>query len=398
MTQIVAVESKFMLEVNAAAILDQLRAARRASVSTLAKQTGLSRQAVSRSLEVLQSMDLVEISMPDRGAAHLGRPPQMVRFRSEAGRILALDVQPGQVRVVVADLLGDITDDFTGPLPRGRSDALAQGLASAVTHVLNRAGLSPEEVWHASASAPGIVDQVTGHVTLSPSMPEVVGDVIQTGLRSVVSATIHVDNDVNLATVGERWRGAPHAQNELVFINWGERIGAGILLHGQLHRGGSNDAGDIGYLDLQAPANEGGPDEVLGPFERWVGTRELLRLAGQAVGDRHEPLTISDLVTAADHGEPWALDAVRAVSARFVKGIAAIRALLDPELIVIGGDVATFGSLLLDALTDAGRSERLGQPPLEISTLGTDAIVLGAIRTSMSWVRRERFNFATNRL
>jgi predicted NBD/HSP70 family sugar kinase len=369
----VAVGTKFMLEVNASAILTHLRSAGRASVSALAKQAGLSRQAVSRSLAVLEAMGLIEMSAPERAAA--GRPAQMVRFRAEAGHVVVLDVQPGHVRAVVADLAGEVTTEVTAPL---RREALAGSLAAAVRDLLDRAGLTPAEVWHVSASAPGIVNPVTGHVTLSVSMPELVGDVILTGVREALDAPLYVDNDIKLATKGERWRGAPHVEDSLVFIDWGERIGAGIELRGELYRGASNDAGDIGYLDLFAPSGETG-DPDLGPFERWAGTRELLRLAG--VG------TLAELPAA-----PGGPAAIQTVARRFAKGIAAIRALLDPEVIVIGGDIAQLGPVLLDALVDALRAEKLNQPRLEISTLGADAIVQGAIRHSLSWVERERFD------
>ncbi|WP_218579303.1 ROK family transcriptional regulator [Phytohabitans houttuyneae] len=375
----VAVGTKFMLEVNASAILTRLRSAGRASVSALAKDAGLSRQAVSRSLAVLEAMGLIEMSAPDRAAAAAGRPPQMVRFRAEAGHVLGLDVQPGHVRGVVADLAGTVTTEATGPLRRDGAAALAGSLAAAVRDLLDRAGLDPSDVWHVSASAPGIVNPVTGHVALSVSMPEAVGDAILAGVRAAVDAPLYVDNDIKLATRGERWRGAPHVEDSLVFIDWGERIGAGIELRGELYRGASNDAGDLGYLDLLAPQSEAGGDGDLGPFERWAGTRELLRLAGAG--------TIAELTAT-----PAGLAAIQTVARRFAKGIAAIRALLDPEVIVIGGDIAQLGPVLLDALVDALRAEKLNQPRLEISTLGADAIVQGAIRHSLSWVERERFD------
>ncbi|MCW6004159.1 ROK family transcriptional regulator [Micromonospora sp. CPCC 205371] len=386
MERTVAVGTKFMLEVNASAILTHLRSAGRASVSALAKQAGLSRQAVSRSLAVLDSMGLVEISAPDRAATPTGRPPQMVRFRAEAGHVLGVDMQPGHARIVVADLAGDITAEATVSLPR---KGLGRALTTAVGRVLDDAGLRPDDIWHVSAAAPGIVDPATGHFTLSVSMPEVVGDTILAGLRGAVEAPVYVDNDVKLATTGERWRGTPHAEDALVFIDWGERIGAGIVLHGQLFRGASNDAGDIGYLDLCAPeASEG--DEDLGPFERWVGTRELLRLTGRAA-------TLPQLAAAAGRGEDWAVSAIGTVGARFAKGVAAIRALLDPDVIVIGGDITQLGTGLLDAITDALRAEQLAQPRLEISALGADAIIHGAIRHSLSWVERERFDVSAIR-
>ncbi len=387
MARTVAVGTNFMLENNATAILTLLRGVGRAPVSALAKETGLSRQAVSRSLAVLESMGLVEISAPDRAATPTGRPPQIVRFRAEAGHVLSVDLNPGTVRVVVADLAGDFVTDTTTALDR--SGVFADALRAAVERALGDAGLRPDEIWHASAAAPGITDPATGHVSLSVSMPEIIGDAIPAGIRAAaVDAPLYVDNDVKLATEGERWRGAPHVEDSLVFIDWGERIGAGIVLHGELYRGASNDAGDIGYLDLLAS----GPSDLdrdLGPFERWVGTRELLRIAGRGAG---RTLTLPELAEAARHGEAWAITAIGEIATRFAKGVAAIRALLDPEVIVLGGDITEVGLVLLAGIVDALATEDLGQPRLELSTLGPDAIIHGAVRHSLSWVERERFD------
>jgi len=385
MTRTVAVGTTFMLENNAAAILTHLRAARRAPVSAIAKDTGLSRQAVSRSLAVLESMDLVEISAPDRTVATAGRPPQMVRFRAEAGHVLSVDVSPGRVRVVVADLAGDFVVDSTTRVPR--SGAFTDALAEAIGQAIHRAGVRPDEIWHASAAAAGITDPATGHVRLSPSMPEIVGDAVPSGIRAAgITAPLYVDNDVKLATEGERWRGTPHVEDSMVFIDWGERVGAGIVLRGELYRGASNDAGDLGYLDLVAPETGDGD---LGPFERWVGTRALLSIAGRAAA---RTVTLPELAAAARIGEDWALAAIGEVAARFAKGVAAIRALLDPEVIVLGGDIAELGQVLLDAVVSALATEELNQPRLELATLGSDAIVHGAIRHSLTWVERERFD------
>jgi predicted NBD/HSP70 family sugar kinase len=379
MSGTVAVGTKFMLENNAAAILTHLRATRREPVSAIAKETGLSRQAVSRSLAMLESMGLVEISAPEKAAT--GRPPQLVRFRAEAGHLLCVDLNPGTARIVVADLAGEFVTDQTVRLRR--AGGFAGSLRKAVAEVLGDVGITaPDGIWHATASAPGIVDPVTGRVGLSPSMPEMLGDVIEAAIRAAgIVAPVHVDNDVKLATEGERWRGTPHAENSLVFVDWGERIGAGIVLRGELYRGSSNDAGDLGYLDLLAPDAHPG-DGDLGPFERWVGTRELVRLAGRPFGE---------VVVAARDGDAVVLAAVREIATRFAKGVTAIRALLDPEVIVIGGEMAELGAVLIDAVVDALAGEELNQPRLELSTLGADAIVYGAVRHSLSWVERARF-------
>lgn len=407
MEQTVAVGTKFMQEVNSAATLAQLRSARRMSVSALALNTGLSRQAVSRSLAVLEADGYVEISKPDRSAAKSGRPPQMVRFKSELGYVVGIDVNPSSIRVLVSDLVGQTVADAKLAVHRGPS--IGTTVRDAVTAALKAGAIPAENVWHVSIGAPGIVDPDTGDVILIPNLHEAAHDALVVPLRTIVSCPIYVDNDVKLATEGELWRGQQRTEGSLVFIDWGERIGAGIVLNGELYRGASNDSGDLGYLDPLAdselgrsaddPAESTGPNDQaepngpFGPFERWVGTRELLRIAADLnPAGEASALTLADLADSARRNEAWALDAVRTVATRFATGIAALRAVLDPHVIVIGGDIAVLDTVILDALRDALTPQTLNQPRLELSSLGSDAIVLGAVYHSLSTIERERFH------
>lgn len=399
MTQPIAVKTKFMQEVNAAATLTQLRSAGRISVSSLSKQTGLSRQAVSRSLAALEADGFIEISEPDRTAAKSGRPPQMVRFRTELASVVAIDVNPRSVRVIVADLAGDTVGETFVEVGTAGVQPIGDILVNAVTAALADAGVSPDTVWHASIGAPGIVDRDAATVTLIPNMPGAAGSVLVDALRSVLTCPISLDNDVKLATQGERWRGQPRGDDALIFIDWSERIGAGIVLHGELYRGASNDSGDLGYLDLLVDTGDvPDADGPSGSFERWIGTRELRRIAAQrkAARDGSEP-TLAELAEAAHHGELWAVESVRVVASRFAKGVAVLRAVVDPDVVVVGGEVTVFGSVLLEAVRDALESEPLNQPRLEMSGLGRDAIVQGAIHQSLSAIEREHFNFAAMR-
>jgi predicted NBD/HSP70 family sugar kinase len=388
----VAVGTKFMQEVNSAAILAQLRAAGRISVSALAQRTGLSRQAVSRSLTLLESAGYAEITGPDREASTSGRPPQMVRFRAEAGHAVGIDVNPHGIRVIVADLAGETVADSRTTVTRGSGAPIGTLVRDLVAETLAGIQVTADKVWHVSVATPGIVDPGTGIVTLIPSMPEAAGNALVGELGELVSCPIYLDNDVKLATQGERWRGEPRKEDALVFIDWGERIGAGIVLHGELYRGASNDAGDIGYLDLVVdPTHAPTADSELGPFERWTGTGELLAIASAARPSGQGEMTLAELNDAAQRGEEWALSSVHTVAGRFAKGIAALRALLDPEVVVIGGDMAVLGSVMLDALEEALSNGPLRPPRLEISRLGSEAIAQGAIRHSLSAIERERF-------
>lgn len=409
MEDLVAAGTQFMREVNAAAILRRLRTETSMSVSALAKAVGLSRQAVTRSLNALVEEGLVEFGSLDRDSTRAGRPAQLVRFRAEAGYVLGLSISPQDLRVAVSDLAGTVAATDVVQLGAGVGGAEAvEALLATAERTLTSAGVTAGDVWFASVGTPGIVDPEAGVVKLIPSMPGLAGDILVRRLKDVLGCPIYLDNDVKLATQGERWRSTERREDSLVMVHWGERVGAGIVLNGELYRGASNDAGDVGFLDLFCDDQGTGPAAAprhphgLGPFEQRVGGEEIVRLAVaaaerdgdaafrariDAAGERGFD-TVLDAVAA---GAPAALAAIDVVARRFAKGVSVIRAILNPRLVVIGGPMARCGEPLLAAVRAHLAGEPLDQPALEVSALQDDAVVHGALRHSLDEIERTKF-------
>ncbi|WP_431908856.1 ROK family protein [Nonomuraea jabiensis] len=408
MEQVVAAGTQFMREVNAAAVLRKLRAAPHGetsmSVSALAKAVGLSRQAVTRSLNGLVAEGLVEFGPLDRDSTRAGRPAQLVRFRAEAGHVLGLSISPQDVRVALADLAGTVTASGAEQLGADAGgEQVVETLLSTVERTLRATGITTGDLWFASVGTPGIVDPAAGVIKLIPSMPGLAGDLLVRRLTEALGCPVYLDNDVKLATQGERWRDAERREDSLVMIHWGERVGAGIVLNGELYRGASNDAGDVGFLDLftDGPPAARHP-QGLGPFEDRVGGAEIVRQATAAAGRAGDGALLARIEAAGEHaleavldavvdGEPAALAAIDVVARRFAKGITVIRAILNPRFVVIGGPLARCGEPLLAALRRHLSGEPLDQPALEVSTLQEDAVVHGALLHSLDEIERTRF-------
>ncbi|MEV4016445.1 ROK family transcriptional regulator [Nonomuraea angiospora] len=408
MEQVVAAGTQFMREVNAAAVLRKLRAAppkeASMSVSALARSVGLSRQAVTRSLNGLVAEGLVEFGPLDRDSTRAGRPAQLVRFRAEAGHVLGLSISPQDVRVALADLAGTVAASDAAQLGADPSgEQVVETLLSTVERTLRATGITTGDLWFASVGTPGIVDPAAGVIKLIPSMPGLAGDLLVRRLTEALGCPVYLDNDVKLATQGERWRDAERREDSLVMIHWGERVGAGIVLNGELYRGASNDAGDVGFLDLftDGPSTPRHP-QGLGPFEDRVGGAEIVRQATAAAGRAADGALLARIEAAGEHaleavldavvgGEPAALEALDVVARRFAKGITVIRAILNPRLVVIGGPLARCGETLLAALRRHLSGEPLDQPALEVSALQEDAVVHGALLHSLDEIERTRF-------
>src|SRR5690625_3020554 len=399
----VAADLRFMREVNAAAVLERLRRQDRMSVSALAEASGLSRQAVTRALTELQAAGLVEYLPPERNARRSGRPAQLVRFRANAGYVVGAFIDPHEIRLAVADLRGEIAAAIRRPLEQGVAgqSAIAH-LVESVDALLAEVQIPTSEVYSAAIGVPGIVDPSAGVIRLAPSMSGLSGDDLVGGLADYLDCPVYLDNDVKLATRGEQWRGVRRDDESLVLVHWGERIGAGIVLDGTLYRGATNDAGDLGFLDFLAEPDRWTTRSGLGRFEAWAGTSALIALTAEEFRQAGEEQRAREILAADDdafelvlhdiHAEHRAaVAALATVAGRFAVGLAAIRALLDPHLVVLSGPLARVGDPLLRVLRDALADYPLGLPELQTSTLGADAVVQGAIRHCLDDLERSRY-------
>ncbi|MGW8885947.1 ROK family protein [Streptomyces sp. NPDC055749] len=372
---------------NVAAVLMALREAGEATadVSGLAGATGLSRPAVRRALADLRDRGLVEFRGKESGQAQPGRPAQHVRFRAKCGHVAGIDIGPHKVLVAIADLLGTVVT-VRRSLVAGSADGsqifaiLRETLSAAAAD----AGIPLGELWAVSVGTPGIVDRQRSKVLLAPSIPGWAGLPAMKMLEDLLPCPVFIDNDVNLASIAERQRGAAAAtdSDSMVFVQWGRRIGCGIFIDGTAYRGHAAAAGELGFIDLSSdPDSVPGPrrGDGAGPFEQLVGAKAIHHLAltaGAPTGDEDD---VAPLFEAAAAGEEVAIEVVERVAARFARGVAALVLLFDPGCVVIGGGVSRAGEVLMEPVRRYLRLHTLVPVAVHTSALGEEAVMLGAV-------------------
>jgi predicted NBD/HSP70 family sugar kinase len=383
-------------QINSAHVVAALRGAGPLSLSDLAARTGLSRPTVGQVVDQLRAGGLVAWAEPGPdGLPRSGRPARLVRFRAEAAYVIGIDIGRHKALVTVADLAGSIVarhrEDASGA--SSSADLLAV-LRTAARGALAQAGIRRTDVASVAAGTPGLVDWPRGAVVLAPGLP---GWKIELAreLRRSFRCPVQVENDANLAALAERRHGLARDAHTLVFIYWGERVGAGVLIGDRLHRGAANAAGEIGFLALD-PGTTAEPDQFgRGPFERMVGA-EAIAEVGRSAAARHgsvmaglgldgtDPRGAEAVFTAAAQGDPAAVEAVHEIAARFARGLAPVLLVLDPDLVVIGAGVSQAGSTLLAAIRESVGPLTLVPPRLELSRLGDEAVALGAVELALA--------------
>src|SRR6059058_3983108 len=215
----------------------------------IAAATNLSKPTVSAAVSRLEQGGLVRAA--GRRAGQRGRNPVAYVVSSRAGFVVGGDIGGNNVRVAAADLFGEPICDLKRPTAKDGSRAVGAQILEMVSEVIDRASVVHGRPLTLGISAPGIVDQTSGRVTSLAYnvVPEGGFDPLEV-IRDRFDLPVLVDNNVNLAAVGEKWFGLARGVSTMVFIAIGAGIGMGLIIDDELVRGAHGAAGEIGYLPL----------------------------------------------------------------------------------------------------------------------------------------------------
>ncbi|KOV82948.1 ROK family transcriptional regulator [Nocardia sp. NRRL S-836] len=343
----------------------------------LASQTGLTRAAVRTRLDALQGAGF----LTDRviTVATGGRPAGRLAFNAGARTVLAADVGARHATVAVTDLAGGLLasrrlalDVAAGPAP-----VLAH-LARTWRELVADAGLSAVSLAGVGIGLPGPVEHSSGRPNHPPIMPTWNGFDVPGHLRAEFGVPVLVDNEVNLMALGEHAHSFP-GTDHMIVVKVATGIGSGFISNGVLHRGAAGAAGDLGHI--QAPDGDDTPCGCgnTGCLEAVAsGSAVAARLRSKGV----EAHTSADVVALVRAGNVEAGQAIRQAGRCIGEVLAACVSMVNPSLIVVGGDLAAAGEMLLAGVREAvyRRSLPLATENLRIvpSRAGEVAGVLGA--------------------
>jgi predicted NBD/HSP70 family sugar kinase len=391
---------------NSALVLETIRDAGPVSRADIAKSTGLSKPTVKEVVELLVRAGYVSESVPD-GNGRPRRPgprARLLRFRGEVGHVLGIDIGANKILVDVADLAGELLASerrSTAGRALSATARLAEVRAAAAA-ALAAGGIERRRLRAVGVGTPGVVDPSSGKVTLAPQLDGWEGLRLSAALARSFHCPVLVDNEVHLAVVAERWRGAAREIEDAVYVHIGVGIGAGVLIGGRLHRGAGGAAGEIGYLPVaDVPSANGG----LGPFELAAGGFAFAERGSQAAagrggellrslaGGHPESVDAEVVFAAASRGDAVSQEIVNEVVGLLGRGIASVAVVLDPDAVIVGGGVSRAGSALLAPLEQRVSELVPRRPRFVLSSLGEEAVAIGAVRLAIQSVEERLFSF-----
>jgi predicted NBD/HSP70 family sugar kinase len=351
----------------------------------IAAATNLSKPTVSAAVSRLEQEGLVRAA--GTRAGQRGRKPVAYAVSSRAGLVVGGDIGGSNVRVAAADLFGEPICDLKRPTAKDGGRAVGVQFLEMVSEVIDRASAVHGRPLALGISSPGVVDQTSGRVTsLAYNVaPEGGFDPVEV-IRDRFDLPVLVENNVNLAAVGEKWFGLARGVSTMVFIAIGAGIGMGIIIDDELVRGAHGAAGEIGYLPLAGDPFD--PRHRLhGGLEDEIGAAGIVAAFNERRGpDDPELAAVHEVFELAGAGNAAARSVVDYIASRLGTAIATVCAILDPELVVLGGGIGANRALLRPVRGSAAVLVPI-TARIETSLLGERAALQGAIAVALHAAR-----------
>lgn len=376
---------RLLRTMNERLLLDRLREHGPTSRGDLAKATGLSKPTVSAALASLEEAGLV--LMVGAVSGRPGPTTAIYDMNAHAGHVAGVDIGRDWIRVAIADLRGELIARQDAQNTARSAADLVRRVRRLADKAASEAGLEWSAVTYAVIGSPGVLNEVTGSLDFAQNLPGWGRPGLVDRLRATLEIGLTIENDVNLAAVGELARGAGQGRSDFVFVSVGTGVGMGIVINGGLYTGARGAAGEVSFVPTpEASTADGRERGMTEAVTGAPGVAAAAREAGMVVDSARE------VFEAAAAGDATAAAVVTAEGRRIGSLVTAVTAILDPEVVVLGGGVGRNLDMLGAAIT--GRIEELGplRPEVVASTLGDSGVLQGAIMRALDVARDHLFD------
>lgn len=353
---------------NERTVLETIREGAPISRAEISRRAGISKPTVSLALRSLLEAGLVRETAPDPGRPSYGA----VYFEpaADAAFVLGFDLGAHFLRGAVCDLAGEVRAREDVELPSTDAETAIETIAALRTSLVEAAGFPEELVDGVVVGIPGVVEPDTGRINLALNVPGLEERGFAAELQERLGLAVTLENDINLAALGEHWRGVARDVDDFAFLSIGTGMGAGIVLRDELHRGHNGAAGEVDY------ALGGGLRDDVDPCAAAVSALAVeLGVAG--------PSDARAVFAAARNGDGSARKVVEETARRIALHVAPIAAVADIGLVVLGGGIGANGDLLLEPVRSLLREWMPYPPRVEVSSLGKAAVLTGALAVGL---------------
>lgn len=355
------------------------------SRADLSKTTGLSKQTIS---EVVNAFEQQGWARPvGRTSGNVGRTAVLYEVCPDAAYVVGVNLGGSKLTAAIADMACTLLSEVSEPTdPRG-GQAVIDQVVRLSARLARDANADPARIRVTVVGTPGVVNPQTGVIDLAPNIAEL-GQIDVAGtLVQCLGGRVEIENDVNLALLGEIWQGCAQDTANVAFVALGNGIGLGLCANGRLVRGANGAAGELGYLPLGGDPFR--PEvRSQGCLEYEVGAAGITRryrAAGGATAD-----TVQRIFERFDAGDGVATQVVQDTARSVALALASVVALLDPQLIVLDGAIGSQPAFVHQVQEQLARCV-VRPTEVRASTLQNRAGVVGALAVALSHLHETLF-------
>jgi glucokinase len=377
---------------NALMILKLLREAGSCSRADLVRASGLSAPTVTNVVGDLLAADLIKPL--GEGESSGGRPPDMISFKAERGCMLAVEITAGVLSFLLTDLTGieldraqvSLADQKTTP------EAICRLIGSQVRNLLRKHRKTRDKLLALVVGVPAITNVEDGIVLSISTLENWRSVPLRELLSKIVDCRVIIENDTNLAALGERYRGAAQTEETFIYINVGAGVGAGIVLGGQIHHGAQWSAGEIAYLRLPhvlrryPTLHEFGELEAVltnsGILKSWREVSTKPREHALSTSAKMDAVAVLNLAQTGDSRAKKVIQSRAAIVSDIIVNLSLI---LNPGLILLGGEVGSHPVLMNSVQKQLERCE-FAVTKIAVAALGDTAVLWGAIAVGLEMI------------
>lgn len=386
MSEMTAATPQLLRRVSAGAVLEFMRASQAVTVTEVMDATGLTRATAIAVCEDLMQRGWIRELENQRafGGYQKGRPARRFELNERAGYVLGMDVGISKATVVVSDLRGKAVGRSSQPF--AGAEITAQERVAVVDRTalmaLHSVGASPDSVLAVCAGIAAPVDR-NGDVLVTQHFWGLFDVGLKAALRDLHGWTVLLENDANLAALGDRWRGAAAGVDDVVVILASERLGSGVIDGGRLLHGRAGGAGELAFLDMV----EGVGDTFgIAALARAWAADALAGKVKTSLREHAGGVEAEHVFAAAAAGDALALKILDRLAERMARIIGAVATMINPELVVIGGAVANSAGVLLGPIAKRLPGFTATPPAVAVSPLGDSIVTVGAVRCALDYV------------
>ncbi|SMQ63005.1 Sugar kinase of the NBD/HSP70 family, may contain an N-terminal HTH domain [Devosia lucknowensis] len=297
----------------------------------LAQRVGLSRLAVSELLAGLEENGFVAVDGAIGGAP--GRSERRYSLKSQAALAVGLDIGGTKIAGSVADMRGTILAEINEPTSRGSLADLVDQASRLIDTLCAAAEMPRYRVRALAVGVPAAVHPTHSSLSFADNLPGLQEGHFAEALRAALDVDVLIDNDVNLALLGELVHSDVQRRENVAFVALGTGIGGALVVDGKLLRGAHGGAGEVGYLPLFAGDGQGAI------MEDRVGEAGIRRAYVASGGSPDH--SVREIFEAASEGVEAAIQTLDTTADHVARAVLAILALVDPDRVVLGGSVGS---------------------------------------------------------